>query len=88
MWVDGKNGKNNHQKLFRKKLNIFFCHRKGNKGGVGIRCKFYDSTMCFINAHLSAHFDNVARRNQDYKDIVRRLVFGDEPNAPKIFDHE
>ena len=44
--------------------------------------------MCFINAHLSAHFDNVARRNQDYKDIVRRLVFGDEPNAPKIFDHE
>lgn len=47
----------------------------GNKGGVGVRFQIYDSTICFVNSHLSAHTENVQRRNQDFADICRRLVF-------------
>ena len=47
----------------------------GNKGGVGIRIRFFDSTLVFVNSHLSAHQENIERRNQDYRDISRRLAF-------------
>lgn len=32
----------------------------GNKGGVSIRFRLYDSTLCFICSHLAAHRGNVA----------------------------
>lgn len=47
----------------------------GNKGGVGVRFKFYESTLCFINAHLAAHMGGVNKRNQNFQDILRRTVF-------------
>ena len=47
----------------------------GNKGGVGVRIRFCDSTLVFVNSHLSAHQENIDRRNQDYRDISRRLQF-------------
>lgn len=47
----------------------------GNKGGVGVRIRFFDSTLCFVNSHLSAHQENIERRNQDWRDITRRLQF-------------
>ncbi|KAI7883681.1 DNase I-like protein [Lichtheimia hyalospora FSU 10163] len=47
----------------------------GNKGGVGVRLRFYDSYMCFIGSHLAAFTDQVDRRNQDFAEICKRLTF-------------
>ena len=60
----------------------------GNKGGVGIRFDIHDSTFCVVNSHLNAHVDNVARRNQDYHDIARELVFFRHGRRISIWDHD
>lgn len=39
----------------------------GNKGGVGIRMRINDSTVCFVCSHLAAHREKVAERNADYR---------------------
>lgn len=57
----------------------------GNKGGVAARFMFYDSSICILNSHLNAHYDRVQRRNQDYKDIISKLLV---QNDLDIFDHD
>lgn len=47
----------------------------GNKGGVGIRFQMYNTTLCFINAHLAPHTKAVSKRNQNFHDIVQRTLF-------------
>lgn len=58
----------------------------GNKGAVGVRLGYQapvqeDGTeeevigFTFVAAHLASMEDMVERRNEDYKNIVRRLVF-------------
>ncbi|KAL9437340.1 hypothetical protein AB3S75_023242 [Citrus x aurantiifolia] len=47
----------------------------GNKGGVGLRIRVYDRTICFVNCHLAAHLEAVNRRNADYDHIYRNMVF-------------
>ncbi|CAF2052041.1 unnamed protein product [Brassica napus] len=47
----------------------------GNKGGVGLRIRVYDRTMCFVNCHLAAHLEAVNRRNADFNHIFRLMVF-------------
>ncbi|EPZ31706.1 DNase I-like protein [Rozella allomycis CSF55] len=47
----------------------------GNKGGIGIRFDYYDSSFCFICAHLAAGHGNVEERNRDYMTISDGLVF-------------
>lgn len=47
----------------------------GNKGGVSIRMQFYDSTLCFVCAHLAAHRENVAGRNADFANIFTKTRF-------------
>lgn len=46
-----------------------------NKGGISIRLSLYDSSICFVCAHLAAHRENVVGRNNDYKSIIDRTVF-------------
>jgi hypothetical protein len=60
----------------------------GNKGGVAIRFFLHDSSFCVVNAHLNAHMDNVARRNQDYQDIVREIVFFRGEKRSTIWEHD
>lgn len=49
----------------------------GNKGGAAIRMSLYDSTLCFVCAHLAAHRENVSGRNADYANILSKVEFGD-----------
>lgn len=38
--------------------------KQGNKGGVSIRFKIFDTTICFVCSHLAAGSDELTRRNQ------------------------
>ncbi|KAK9746422.1 Endonuclease-reverse transcriptase [Popillia japonica] len=60
--------------------------KMGNKGGVAIRIRLYDTTLCFVNSHLAAHQDEVQRRNQDYRDISDRINFRKPPQTIKEHD--
>lgn len=60
----------------------------GNKGAVATRFRFHDSTFCILNAHFNAHQQNVARRNQDYRDICTIIFNIPEVGPVTIFDHD
>mmetsp|Transcript_3009 Transcript_3009/g.4069 ORF Transcript_3009/g.4069 Transcript_3009/m.4069 type:complete len:469 (+) Transcript_3009:16-1422(+) len=52
----------------------------GNKGGVSVRFDFSmndesSKSMCFIGVHLTAHQENIEKRNQDIDAILRRTVW-------------
>ena len=58
----------------------------GNKGAVGVRLGYDigDDVMqiTFVSAHLAPMEDQLARRNKDYQDIAKRLVFVRETKKP------
>lgn len=51
----------------------------GNKGAIGIRFAYgsgnTSTELTFVAAHLAAMEEELQRRNQDWKDIVRGLIF-------------
>lgn len=47
----------------------------GNKGAVAIRLQYFDTSFCFVTAHLAAGHPNVEERNSDYRTIVTGLHF-------------
>ncbi|OBZ82545.1 Type II inositol 1,4,5-trisphosphate 5-phosphatase [Choanephora cucurbitarum] len=47
----------------------------GNKGGVAVRFRFHDSYLCFVTSHLAAFTDKTEKRNQDFTELTKRLVF-------------
>lgn len=51
----------------------------GNKGAIGIRFTYGNGNtsteLTFVATHLAAHEEELRRRNQDWKNIVRGLVF-------------
>ncbi|RKP33112.1 hypothetical protein BJ085DRAFT_37050, partial [Dimargaris cristalligena] len=44
-------------------------------GAVAVRFDYQDSTVCVVNCHLAANMNQVERRNQDFHEICRRLLF-------------
>jgi len=51
----------------------------GNKGGVGIRFRFYETDICFVNSHFASGDGQTQRRNDDYQTIESRMAFTDAP---------
>ncbi|KAL9643410.1 hypothetical protein ABK040_010025 [Willaertia magna] len=47
----------------------------GNKGGIGIRFKLFNSSICFVTSHLAPHMGAITKRNQNYFDIYNNLTF-------------
>ena len=51
----------------------------GNKGAIGVRFKYHDGArsteLTFVAAHLAPMEDQLERRNEDFKNIARGLVF-------------
>jgi len=59
---------------------------KGNsKGAVGIAFKVCQTRFCFLNAHLSAHQENVLDRNEDFRKIVHSFVAA---SGRSIYDYD
>lgn len=50
-------------------------NRLGNKGGCSVRFRFHDSYFCFVSSHLAAFASNCDRRNQDFTEICKKLLF-------------
>jgi hypothetical protein len=63
----------------------------GNKGAVGVRLGYRgaepqlqaDVQLTFVSAHLAPMEEALERRNEDYKNIVQRLVFVPESSSSK-----
>ncbi|TFK43681.1 phosphatidylinositol phosphate phosphatase [Crucibulum laeve] len=47
----------------------------GNKGAVGIRLEYHDTSFCFLTAHLAAGHTMIEERNADYRTIANGLHF-------------
>ncbi|KAL5102911.1 Inositol polyphosphate 5-phosphatase OCRL [Taenia crassiceps] len=47
----------------------------GNKGAVGLRLTVFNHSLCFLNCHLAAGPASCERRNQDYGEIMRKMMF-------------
>jgi len=60
----------------------------GNKNGVGISMKIYDSEVCFVCSHLEAHKNDVAERNKDYRAIIEELRFDQQPQKQQCDDQK
>ncbi|MCJ1372130.1 hypothetical protein MMC20_003351 [Loxospora ochrophaea] len=61
-------------------------HEMGNKGAVGLRIGYAvgeeTMQMTFVAAHLAANEEELDRRNEDWKNIVRGLVFSPVNQKP------
>lgn len=53
----------------------------GNKGAVGIRLVHAETQLTFVAAHLAPMEDGLLRRNEDWKNIVKCMVFMGDTKA-------
>eukprot|EP00903_Cladosiphon_okamuranus_P010739 g10150.t1 len=53
----------------------------GNKGAVVVRLSLYDSTLCFVCAHMAAKRANVQGRNADFSSIIAKTTFTGDPET-------
>lgn len=53
----------------------------GNKGAVVVRLSLYDSTLCFVCAHMAAKRANIQGRNADFWSILAKTAFTGDPET-------
>ena len=51
----------------------------GNKGACAVRLEVFDTSLCFVVAHLAAHQEAVEARNQNVRDINLKAQFPLDP---------
>ncbi len=59
----------------------------GFKGAVSVRLRAFGVSLCLVNAHLSAHDENLEDRIAEYGAVVDALRFGSQGDE-SVFDHE
>jgi hypothetical protein len=47
----------------------------GNKGGVAVRMRAFDTSVCFICTHLAAKQKNISSRNSNFHSLVNEIRF-------------
>lgn len=68
-------------------------NKMGNKGAVSVRLDLHSTSICFVNAHLAAHQEELERRNEDHDCIFQRTCFhmnmniNSPPKSIKDHDH-
>lgn len=62
------------------KFTLLLCYSLYLQGGVGLRIRVLDRTICFVNCHLAAHLEAVNRRNADFDHIFRNMGFSRSSN--------
>lgn len=60
----------------------------GNKGGIGIRFDLFDTSLCFVNSHLSAHTHNFLKRNDDFRKINLKMKFSVGYDTFSLWEHD
>jgi hypothetical protein len=50
-------------------------HEMGNKGAVGVRLVYAETQLTFVAAHLAPMEDAIMRRNEDWENIVKKMIF-------------
>ena len=50
----------------------------GNKGAVCIRLRIFDTSVCFVSSHFTAHLEQVQKRNDDFVSILYKDAFSDK----------
>ena len=78
-----KNYRNQNKNFETRFADIFFLIL-GNKGGVAIRLEYERTSLCFVSSHLAAHTDGTEKRNKDYQEICKNLIF----DGLAITDHD
>ncbi|CAM9210740.1 unnamed protein product [Hapterophycus canaliculatus] len=53
----------------------------GNKGAVVVHLSLYDSTLCFVCAHMAAKRANIQGRNSDFWSILAKTAFVGDPET-------
>lgn len=53
----------------------------GNKGAVVVHLSLYDSTLCFVCAHMAAKRANIQGRNSDFWSILAKTGFAGDPET-------
>eukprot|EP00906_Rhabdomonas_costata_P036402 RCo051080 len=58
----------------------------GNKGGIGLSFRLFNSRICLINAHLAAHMEHADKRLKNFQQIVSTMRFRNKTLAPREHD--
>ncbi|KAJ2211580.1 hypothetical protein EV179_005391 [Coemansia sp. RSA 487] len=56
----------------------------GNKGAVAVRMMYRDTPLCFVCSHLAHDALQVDKRNAQFHDICKRMVFGTANHVSSI----